>query len=289
MKREATSLIPIRSNACLDFFVNGALVAQNVPFEDRHCSNLRNCFICNASEEACVLWSSFLVSSVLRGSIGSVANSSDNCGFIDEFASAQSSHSHAGHNQRDWDITLNGSCDSVLLQVVLRGPTGTGCDITEALGFGFSSVFSLEPFNSVAIESCNRAVHGRDIARSLRVGDAFADVVFIAEGVRFPAHKVDNVRTAFSAVFFMQVTCLSFFCRSLLLHVASISVPCSIVECAKLNRFGCFLAKKSILDALVNIIYSLKSPSRMLEPSLSAECSSFCTGFPKLLVPMPDF
>lgn len=178
------------SDASLDFFVNGILIAQNVPFEDRHCSNLRNCFICNASEEACVLWSSFLASSVLHGSISSIAKSSYACGPVDQLSGTESICCVAGNTQCEWDVILNGSCDSALLQVVLRRPTGTGYDMAEALGFGFSTVFSLEPFNSAAIESCNRAVHGRDIARSLRVGDVFADVIFVAEGVRFPAHKV---------------------------------------------------------------------------------------------------
>jgi hypothetical protein len=216
-KRDSANLIQIRSDSSLDFFVNGILVAQNVPFEDRHCSNLRNCFICNASEEACVFWSSFLASSVLPGSISSVANSGDKVGSFDDFAGAPSICSISGNNYCDWDITLNGSCDSVLLQVVLKTPTGTGCDIAEVLGFGLSSVFSLEPFNSAAIKSCNRSIHGRDIARSLRVGDVFADVVFIAEGVRFPAHKVcifsvasclkctPRCRISYSFVFLLQV------------------------------------------------------------------------------------
>lgn len=190
IKCNSAYLIPSRSDASLDFFINGVLVAQNVPFEDRHCSNLRNCFICNASEESCVLWSCFLVSSVLPGSISSVTNSHDKCVSLNDVAGVQSTCSKAGCNQCDWDITINGSCDSVLLQIILRKPSGAGGDIAEASGFGFSSVFSLEPFNSAAIESCNRAAHSRDIARSLRVGDAFADVVFKAEGVRFPAHKV---------------------------------------------------------------------------------------------------
>ena len=51
------------SNASLDFLVYGTLVAQNVPFEDRNCSNLSTCFIRNTWEEACELRSS----SVLRG------------------------------------------------------------------------------------------------------------------------------------------------------------------------------------------------------------------------------
>jgi hypothetical protein len=138
-----------------------------------------------------VLWSSFLVSSVLEGSISSITDSSHKCGSINECAGDLRSHSFAGHNQRDWDITLNGCCDSVLLQVILRVPKEADSDVAEALGVGFSSVFSLEAFNSAAIQSCNRAVHGRDIARSLHFGDAFADVVFVAEGVRFPAHKVE--------------------------------------------------------------------------------------------------
>jgi hypothetical protein len=97
------------------------------------------------------------------------------------------------HYQRDWQITLNGSCDSVLLQAALRGAAGATSDIFDGCRFGFSSVFSLQPFNSAAIESCNRAAHNRDISRSLHAGDAFADVVFIAEGVRFPAHKVWHI------------------------------------------------------------------------------------------------
>jgi hypothetical protein len=175
--------------------VNGALVAENVPFEDRHCSNLRNCFICNASEEACVLWSSFLVSSCLPGAIASVTDPSDKCGLISEVAGAHSRRSD--QNQCDWDVTLNGCCDSVLLQVILRTPKEADGDSAQAVcGVGFSSVFSLEAFNSAAIESCNRAVHGRDIQRALHNGESFADVVFIAEGVRFPAHKVKRCSEA---------------------------------------------------------------------------------------------
>jgi hypothetical protein len=163
-------------------------VAQNVPFEDRHCSNLRNCYICNASEDSCVLWSHFLVSSVLHGSIAAATNSTGKRGLATP--GTHGSCSSSGPD-RDWDITLNGSCDSALIQVIVRGPSQAGCDVFEASGSGFSSVFSLEPFNAAAIEYCNRASHSRDISCSLYVGDAFADIVFIAEGVRFPAHKVD--------------------------------------------------------------------------------------------------
>lgn len=235
--------IPIRSDASLDFFVNGILIAQNVPFEDRHCSNLRNCFICNASEEACVFWSSFLASSVLHGSISSIAKSSYACGPVDQLSGTESICCVAGNTQCEWDVILNGSCDSALLQVVLRRPTGTGYDMAEALGFGFSSVFSLEPFNSAAIESCNRAVHGRDIARSLRVGDVFADVIFVAEGVRFPAHKVNtsSADRCFRRARCCLIECLFLiFCRLSWHHVVFIFARCSTVECAKRCRFCVF-------------------------------------------------
>jgi hypothetical protein len=166
-----------------------------VPFEDRHCSSLRNCYVCNAAEEACVLWSAFLISSLLHASIGSTTHPSDSRGLDHDCAGTHGSCRFAGHNQRDFDIILNGSCDAVALQVVVRGATEAGSDFLEPLGFGFSSIFSLEPFNSAAIESCNRAAHSHDIARALHVGDAFADVVFIVEGVRFPAHKVGVAST----------------------------------------------------------------------------------------------
>jgi hypothetical protein len=189
-----------RATASLDFFVNGTLVAQDVPFEDRHCSNLSTCFICNASEEACVLWSSFIVSSVLAASIGSVTNSSDACGVVNECVGAPSTRSvavaaAAGCNnpQCDCDIILNGDCESVVLQATVRVRKEADCraqDVADTPLVGFSSVFSLQAFNTAAIDACNRAVHGRDISRLLLAGDAFADVVFIAEGVRFPAHKV---------------------------------------------------------------------------------------------------
>lgn len=183
-------MIACRSNASLDFFVNGTLVAQNVPFEDRYCSNLSTCFICNASEEACVLWSSFIVSSVLPASIASVTNCSDACAAPSTRNVAVAPAAGCNNPQRDWDITLNGNCGSVVLQAILRVRKSADCDVADAQLVGFSSVFSLQAFNTAAIDSCNRAVHGRDISRLLLAGDAFADVVFIAEGVRFPAHKV---------------------------------------------------------------------------------------------------
>ncbi len=139
-----------------------------------------------------MLWSAFLVSSLLNGAIGSTVNSTDRRGLDNDCAGAHGCCSFTGHNQRDHDITLSGSCDAVVVQVVVRGLTEAGSDTLEPLGFGFSSIFSLEPFNSAAIESCNREAHSHDIARALHVGDAFADVVFIAEGVRFPAHKVTD-------------------------------------------------------------------------------------------------
>jgi hypothetical protein len=136
-----------------------------------------------------VLWSHFLVSSALPGAIASVTNSTATRA-PHTHDSSSSCRPDSSSPDRDWDITLNGSCDSVLIQVIVRGALQAGCDVFEALGFGFSSVFSLEPFNAAAIDSCNRATHSRDIACSLYVGDVFADIVFIAEGVRFPAHKV---------------------------------------------------------------------------------------------------